>query len=73
MKKALLIMALGAILAVAILTSSCRMLKVGSVEFKVLTIDGCQYIYRNSGEGCMFTHKGNCNNPIHKTNGTIHN
>jgi hypothetical protein len=73
MKKALLIIALGLIVTIAILTSSCRTLKVGSVDFKVLTIDGCQYIYRNSGEGCMFSHKGNCNNPIHKTDGTICN
>lgn len=37
--------------------------------FDVIIIDGCEYIYReNNGyqQGPIFTHKGNCKNPIHK-------
>jgi hypothetical protein len=30
------------------------------------TFDGCQYIGRISGDASSFTHKGNCNNPIHR-------
>jgi len=31
------------------------------------TIDGCQYIGYLHGSNCDWcTHKGNCNNPIHK-------
>jgi hypothetical protein len=33
------------------------------------TIDGCQYIgYLDGYQGNYITHKGNCNNSIHKTN-----
>jgi hypothetical protein len=31
-------------------------------------IDGCEYIVTRNGQGNGLTHKGNCNNPIHKCN-----
>lgn len=40
-----------------------------STTYEIVVIDHCQYIYRqNNGyqQGPIFTHKGNCNNPIHK-------
>jgi hypothetical protein len=40
-----------------------------SYDYKVVVIDGCQYIEVNEGIGqthtYTITHKGNCNNPIH--------
>jgi hypothetical protein len=33
----------------------------------IITVDGCQYLYGNWGPGTVLTHKGNCNNPIHKS------
>ena len=36
-------------------------------EFKVVTIDGCEYLtYALGGRTGVMTHKGNCTNPIHK-------
>jgi hypothetical protein len=31
----------------------------------VQEIDGCQYIYCETGSGVAIIHKANCNNPIH--------
>jgi hypothetical protein len=40
-----------------------------SGEYKTVTIDSCEYISGWSGSGNVggpiFTHKGNCKNPIH--------
>jgi len=33
--------------------------------FTVMKIGNCQYLYRRLDRGCMFTHSGECNNPIH--------
>ncbi len=33
---------------------------------EMVTIDNCQYIYGDWGNQTVLTHKGNCNNPIHK-------
>lgn len=33
----------------------------------ILIVDGCQYIYGDWGNATVLTHKGNCNNPIHKS------
>lgn len=30
-----------------------------------VTIDGCEYLYRNGDSRFGITHKGNCTNPIH--------
>lgn len=40
-------------------------------EFRVVTIEGCEYIEREQGAGghghvYSLTHKGNCKNPIHR-------
>jgi len=38
-------------------------------EVQEITIDGCQYIGFFDGSNADWgTHKGNCNNPIHKQN-----
>lgn len=34
-------------------------------KFRVMRIDGCQYIHYTSFKRAGLTHKGNCNNPIH--------
>lgn len=34
--------------------------------YQVVVIDSCQYVFRQFNGSCMFSHKGNCNNPIHK-------
>jgi len=31
-------------------------------------IDSCQYLFDRVNGGIALTHKGNCNNPIHKQN-----
>jgi hypothetical protein len=41
----------------------------GGLEIEEITLEGCQYIGIFSGSNCDWgTHKGNCNNPIHKQN-----
>lgn len=34
-----------------------------------LQVDGCTYLFKEHDRGAIFTHKGNCNNPIHIHNG----
>jgi prepilin-type N-terminal cleavage/methylation domain-containing protein len=42
-------------------------IKIGYSTIKEVSYEGCQYIYANDGyPSCWFTHKGNCNNPIHQ-------
>lgn len=46
-------------------------LEIGNNKVSVdeYTIDGCQYLgYLTNGnaKSCYLTHKGNCNNPMHK-------
>lgn len=36
---------------------------------KIVIIDGCEYIQFHIHKADAITHKGNCNNPIHKHNG----
>jgi len=37
-------------------------------KVKIVTIDGCEYIKNNThGWKKVYTHKGNCKNPIHIT------
>ena len=33
----------------------------------IITIDKCQYLFGDWGSASILTHKGNCNNPIHKS------
>lgn len=32
----------------------------------IVTVDGCEYLFGDWGNATVLTHKGNCNNPIHK-------
>ena len=34
-------------------------------NLKVVRIENCEYFVCGSGYGSVFTHKGNCSNPIH--------
>ena len=56
--------------AIPILISACRPCKNKSEEniYDLYTIkfDGCEYV-RGITNYNVLTHKGNCNNPIHKT------
>ena len=58
------------ILFVGILLTSCddnpKEYSKGGTEYRVETIEGCEYIYRSGGNLGYMAHKGNCNNPIHK-------
>jgi hypothetical protein len=38
----------------------------GANPLEVVTVDSCQYLFIISGSYMALTHKGNCNNPIHK-------
>lgn len=40
----------------------------GDIEYKIIEIEGCEYIwYKETFEsGQTLTHKGNCKNPIHR-------
>ena len=37
-------------------------IKVGGVNYKIIVLDGCEYIRNNNGN---LTHKGNCRNKAH--------
>ena len=69
MKKALIILA---VIFVGCKQPSQKSENIGD-GYYVKTIDSCQYIiYENSisvanNYSYSITHKGNCNNPIHKT------
>lgn len=39
-------------------------------QYRVYTLEGCEYIVADSGYGKWGSHKGNCKNPIHKENGS---
>ena len=36
-------------------------------NYKVYTLEGCEYILVGGGNGQWGSHKGNCKNPIHET------
>jgi len=38
----------------------------GKKSIDVQIIDGCEYIVSRNSYGNIVSHKGNCNNPIHK-------
>lgn len=38
----------------------------GMNPLRVIIIDSCQYLWGTDGHADVLTHKGNCNNPIHK-------
>jgi len=33
---------------------------------EIIVIDGCEYLWGDWGSATVLTHKGNCNNSIHK-------
>lgn len=37
-----------------------------TTPLQVIKIDGCQYLFGDWGNATTLTHKGNCNNLIHK-------
>lgn len=39
----------------------------GKVKYRQVTIDSCQYLgFETVYDYMVYTHKGNCNNPIHR-------
>lgn len=43
-------------------------LREGRNPLTIVVIDNCEYLYGEWGNATVLTHKGNCNNPIHKHN-----
>ena len=41
---------------------------IDAYAVKIVTIDSCQYLWVPKYKGAGLSHKGNCNNPIHKEN-----
>jgi hypothetical protein len=39
---------------------------VSATQLKVVEIEGCEYFMGEYDRSGLFTHKGNCKNPIHK-------
>ena len=39
---------------------------VSATELKIVEIEGCEYFLGDYDRSGLFTHKGNCKNPIHK-------
>lgn len=37
-----------------------------TTPLQLIKIDGCQYLFGDWGNATTLTHKGNCNNTIHK-------
>ena len=37
-------------------------------ELDVVKIEGCEYFFADYDRSALFTHKGNCTNPIHYKN-----
>lgn len=48
-------------------TPGAKQITIGKRDVEVYTFDGCEYIgYLHAANADFLTHKGNCNNPIHK-------
>lgn len=43
-----------------------RTYKVDGITIQLFDFDGCQYLKTSVKGGYSVTHKGNCNNPIHR-------
>lgn len=37
-------------------------------QLSVIEIEGCEYFFGDYDRGALFTHKGNCTNPLHALN-----
>ena len=46
--------------------STGYVIQAGYGPLKIVNIDGCQYLFGDWGYATVLTHKGNCNNLIHK-------
>jgi hypothetical protein len=68
MKKLFILIAFALTLTLASCTNyeTTGTVHSAEAEFTVLYVDSCEYLFRRYNEGCMFSHKGNCRNPIHK-------
>lgn len=61
------------LISAALILSSCSTnvmsdgcVSSGELNFIIINVKGCQYLYSGGGNlGVLFTHMGNCNNPIH--------
>ena len=67
MKKILFILVIGMLTSCSIRTEDDGKIKSGDLEFDIIKVGGCQYITTLVGDNRLFTHKGDCNNPIHNT------
>jgi len=60
------------ILFVGILFTSCddnpKKMAEDGTQYRVDTIEDCEYLYRGGANQGYMAHKGNCSNPIHKYN-----
>lgn len=44
-----------------------KTVNLGGVEFYVVNMEGCDYLWRSNGNGTHnIIHKGNCSNPVHQ-------
>jgi hypothetical protein len=42
-------------------------IKLGDLNpMRIIVIDGCEYLWGDWGYATVLTHKGNCNNSVHK-------
>lgn len=48
----------------------CKPIGDKNEDFTIVTIDQCEYIKTHVYSGEVYTHKGNCKNPIHIYNST---
>jgi hypothetical protein len=47
-------------------TNSSHIIGTFGHTLDVVKIEGCEYFFADYDRSSLFTHKGNCNNPIHK-------
>ena len=46
--------------------STDYVIRGGNNPLTIVVVDSCEYLYGEWGNATVLTHKGNCNNPIHK-------
>ena len=47
-------------------TKTTHVIRYGQNPLEEIIIEDCQYLYGDWANATVLTHKGNCNNPIHK-------
>lgn len=65
MKKLLLLCALASLAACTEIQTTGETLTCGDLTFYVIKVGECEYLYSKIGSHRLFTHKGDCKNPIH--------